>query len=114
MPLTNLLQEAKKYEIQSYEKPEKMKNLKQTHVPFSGSPQKHPNDHQKMILLTDPFSSNTSYCEFNIKDISYVEELPNIVDIDENTIIMVRIWVKKSSVGIRCSPFIVEDIAGRG
>jgi hypothetical protein len=25
------------------------------------------------------------------------------------TITMVRIWVKKMSVGIRCSPFLVEE-----
>ena len=28
---------------------------------------------------------------------------------DGDTITMVRVWVKKMSVGIRCSPFIVED-----
>jgi inorganic pyrophosphatase len=57
----------------------------------------------------DPFSSNTSYYEFKSKDISYVEELPNIVNLDGETIKMVRIWVKKMSVGILCSPFLVEE-----
>ncbi len=109
MPLTHFLQEAKKFEIQSYELPRKSKDLKETHVPFSGSPRKHPYDHDKVILLTDPFSTNTSYFEFKIKDISYVEELPNIVNIDEETVTMVRVWIKKSSVGVRCLPFIVDD-----
>jgi inorganic pyrophosphatase len=38
-----------------------------------------------------------------------VEELPNIVNLDGETIKMVRIWVKKMSVGILCSPFLVEE-----
>jgi hypothetical protein len=25
---------------------------------------------------------------------------------------MARVWIKKMSVGMRCSPFIVEDTAG--
>jgi inorganic pyrophosphatase len=43
------------------------------------------------------------------EDISYVEELPSLVNQDGEAITMVRAWVKKRSVGIRCSPFIVED-----
>ena len=49
------------------------------------------------------------YFEFNKDDVSYVEELPNLVDLDGNAIAVVRIWVKKLSVAIRCTPFIVED-----
>jgi inorganic pyrophosphatase len=59
--------------------------------------------------VTDPFSTNTLYYEFSKDDISYLEELPNLVSLDGDTITMVRIWVKKMSVGIRCAPFIVED-----
>ena len=83
--------------------------LKDTHVPFSGSPKKHPYDSDRVILVADPFSTNTLYYEFNKEDISYLEELPNLVNLDGETITIVRIWVKKMSVGIRCSPFIVED-----
>jgi hypothetical protein len=41
-----------------------------------------------------------------------VEELPNIVTVDGETVTMVRVWIKKMSIGMRCSPFIVEDTAG--
>jgi inorganic pyrophosphatase len=37
--------------------------------------------------------------------------LPNIVNLEGETITMVRAWIKKMSIGMRCSPFIVEDIS---
>ncbi len=109
MPLSKFLQQAEKYELKLYKEPKKIENLKDTHVPYSGSPRKHPFDKEIVILLADPYSTNTSYYEFKIKDINYVEELPNIVNVNEETVTMVRIWVKKSSVGILCTPFIAED-----
>ncbi len=109
MPLTDLLQKSKKFEIQAYKKKFDKKELRKTHLPFTGSPQKHPYDPEKVILLIEPYASN-AYYEFKTKDISHVEELPNITNMDEETMTMVRIWVKKKSVGIRCSPFLVEEI----
>jgi len=99
-----------KFEIQAFQKPKDFKALKKNHVPFSGSPHRHPHDAGKIILITDPFSSNTIYYEFKTEDIDYLEELSNLVDTRGKTISMVRIWVKKLSVGIRCAPFLVEDI----
>ncbi|MDD2390620.1 MAG: inorganic pyrophosphatase Ppa [Desulfobacterales bacterium] len=109
MPITQLLQESEKFELQSYRKPTDIKILRKTHVPFSGSPIKHPYDNDKVILIADPYSTNTFWYEFKTEDISFVEELPNIVDIDGNTVIMARVWVHKLKVGVRCTPFIVED-----
>ena len=102
-------QEALKFQIQAYKKPKELHVLKETHVSFSGSPRKHPYDPNKVILIADPFSTNNLYFEFNKDDVSYVEELPNLVDLDGNAIAVVRVWVKKLSVAIRCTPFIVED-----
>jgi hypothetical protein len=109
MAIKGFPQEIKKFEIETYKKPENLRDLERTHVSFSGSPLKHPYDSQKVILVIDPFSSNASYYEFKNKDISFVEDLPNIVNLRGETITMVRIWVKKMSVGIRCSPFLVEE-----
>jgi inorganic pyrophosphatase len=102
-------QEAVKFHIQAYQKPKNIQILRETHVSFSGAPKKHPYDTDKIILVADPFSTNTHYYEFAKGDIAYLEELPNLVNMDAETITMVRIWVKKMSIGIRCSPFIVED-----
>ena len=108
--MNGFLQKTEKFEIQSYKRrPKDLKGLRQTHVAFSGSPQKHPYDPQKVILVADPFSDSTFYFEFDKEDISYVEELPNIVNIEGETVTVARVWVKKRSVGIRCTPFIVED-----
>ena len=99
-----------KFEIQAFKKPKDFKALKKTHVPFTGSPQRHPYDPEKIILIMDPFSGNTVYYEFKTKNIDYLDELSNIVDIKGKAITMVRIWVRKLSVGVRCAPFLVEDI----
>ena len=111
MTFASYPQEALKFQIQSYKKPKDLHTLRKTHVSFSGSPQKHPYDAEKVILIADPFSTNNLYYEFNKNDISYVEELPNLVNLDGNAIAVVRVWVKKMSMAIRCSPFIVEDTA---
>jgi len=110
MPITTFLQQAKTLEIQTFKKHKDLKTLKADHVPFSGSPLKHPYDREKVILLVDPFSGNSFYYEFKTDDISLVEELPNLVSMDGETIQMARIWVKKWRVGLRCTPFVVADI----
>jgi len=107
-------QEALKFQVQAYKTPKDLHVLRKTHVSFSGSPQKHPYDTNKVIIIADPFSTNNLYYEFNKDDISYVEELPNLVNIDGSAIAVVRVWVKKLSVAIRCSPFIVEDTVKNG
>lgn len=109
MPIHSLLQRTEKLEIEAYKKPKDLKSLLKSHVAFTGSPQKHPHNSNKVILISDPFSTNTFYYEFIKKDISYFEELPNLVDLNGETVTMGRIWVKKNSLGIRCTPFIVED-----
>jgi len=108
MTFKDLIQK-EKFEIQSYKRPKDVKSLTNTHISFSGSPQKHPYDSKKIIIVADPYSTNTFYYEFNTRDISYVEEMPNIVTIDGETITLARVWVKKRSVGVRCTPFLVED-----
>jgi hypothetical protein len=110
MPLKNFLQEAMTFEVQVYRKPTDFKALRKTHVPFTGSPQRHPQDKNKLILVTDPCSTSTFYYEFDIGDVSYVEELANLVDLNGNTVPLARVWIKKMSIGLRCLPFIVDDI----
>ncbi len=106
-----LPKDSEKFEIQAYKRPRNINDLIRTHVPFSGAPQRHAYEPSKVILIPDPFSTHTFYYEFESEDISYVEELPSLVSIEGNTISMVRIWVMKGSIGIRCSPFVVEDTA---
>jgi inorganic pyrophosphatase len=109
MAITQHPQQTVKFEIQAYRPPKDRKALRTTHVAFSGSPQRHPYDPDKIILVADPYSAHNFFFEFYKDDIAYVEELPNIVNLDGDTITMARVWIKKMSIGMRCSPFIVED-----
>lgn len=116
MSILKILQEAKKFEVQVYQKPKNISSLRETHIPFTGAPQKHPTNPDRVILIVDPYGSNMLYYEFRTKDISFAEELSTVVTLDGENISMGRIWVKKKSIGIRCTPFIVEDLqaaAGR-
>ena len=110
MPESHIPKAFEKFEIQAYRrKPKDLKLLKRTHVAFTGSPQKHPVDPQRVVLISDPYSTNTVYYEFMKNDISYVEELPSVVNLEGETVMMVRVWVKKRSIAVRSSAFIVED-----
>lgn len=105
----NSEQKTRKFEIERYKRPKDIKELLRDYVPFAGAPQRHPYDREKAILIPDPFSTNTFYYEFETEDISYVEELPNLVNPAGESIPMARIWIKKGRVGMQCMPFIVED-----
>lgn len=109
MVISNFLKTAEKFEIQAYKRPKDPKVLRKTHVAFTGSPQKHPYDAHRVILVSDPHSTNTIFYEFMKNDIAFVEELPNLVSMDGDTILMVRIWVKKRSIAVRSAAFVVED-----
>lgn len=114
MQKTNYPQEAVAFQIQAYRKPKNLHALRHENVSFTGSPRKHPYDLDKIILVADPYSTNTFYFEFEKSDISFVEELPNVVDMEGNTLTMIRIWVKKGSIAIRSTPFIAADTRGMG
>ena len=114
MPIEKFLQQSKKFEIEAYKKPGDLKELRKTHVPFSGSPSIHPYDAQKVILVPDPYSTSPFYYEFKSEDIAFIERLPSIVTLDGDTLKMARLWVKKTSVGMVCTPFLVEETRRQG
>jgi hypothetical protein len=107
---TNFLTLAKKLELAKYQKPTDRSALKLTHVAFSGSLRQHPHDQKKVILLTEIFSSNTTFYEFRNNDIGFAEKLPNIVNTMGEDVSMVMLWIKKGSIGIRSSAFLVSNI----
>jgi hypothetical protein len=113
MATRNCPEPLKRFEIEAYEKPEDMKALRRSHIPFSGAPHKHPYDPKKIILVPDPYSSIPFYYEFRRKDVSFAEEMPSIVNLEGETVKMARVWIKKGSVGLLCSPFLVEETSTR-
>ncbi len=109
MQTLNYPQEAVSFQIQAYRPPKDILQLRAQNVSFSGSPRKHPYDPDKIILVADPYSTNTFYLEFSKQDIAFVEELPSIVDMEGCTITMMRLWIKKGSLAVRSTPFITGD-----
>jgi hypothetical protein len=110
MGTKNFPEQIKKFELETYKKQKSLKELRKTHVAFSGSPLKHPYDPKKVILVPDPYGGNPFYYEFNNSDINYVDKLPSIVNVGGETVNMVRLWVRKMSTGVLCTPFFVEEI----
>ncbi len=106
MTFDAFLEKAKKFEIEPYKK---KSALPHTHVPFTGAPQRHPTEDDKLILVSDPFSSNTCYLEFLLVDVDFVEKLPSLTTPGGDSAPMARVWVKKGSLALRSTPFIVED-----
>lgn len=111
MYITNFLELKEKLEIQKYVNTENLD--KSNCISFSGSPRKHPYEQTRVILISDPFSEHTFFYEFNIKDIVFTEELSSISNLKGDSVTMVRIWVKKNSIALQCTPFVVDTLIRR-
>ena len=106
MTVKELLEHAEKFEVDTYKL---SRNFRENHISFTGAPEKHPYADDKIILISDPFSTNISYYEFASADIAGVEDLPNLVTVGGTSVKMCRVWVRKGSIGVRFTPFVVED-----
>ena len=109
MPLRKFPEAIKEFAMQVYKRPNDENKFYETHIAFSGTPQKHHFDPDKIILVIDPFSQQTSYYEFFTKDIGFVEELQTTVNNKGQALAIVRVWVKKQAIGVQSTPFVVAD-----
>ena len=110
MAMVTSLQKAETFEIEKYSAPKDIRSLAKTHVPYTGSPQKHPLDPEQIIVIPDPYNTLGPYLEFSRSDIAHVEKLANLVNIDGETVTMARVWVRKGSLAIQCTPFKVASL----
>ena len=110
MSALKLLKEAEKVEIVPYKKrPEDVEQLKKNSVSYTGSLVRHPYEKDRVVLISDPSSVNTEYFEFRTEDVSLMEKLPNITNLEGETITMARVWIKRHSVALKSIPFIVDE-----
>ena len=109
MTISFFLEKVERFDLAPYEK---RRGLSRTHVPFSGTPRRHPTDEARMVLLPDPLSSVVTYYEFALSDVEYAERLPNVVSLSGENCVMVRVWVKKGCVAVRSTCFIVDETPG--
>jgi hypothetical protein len=113
MTMHNFPQAVKNFSLQPYSKPRDIHELCQTHVAFCGAPMQHPHDARKILVVADAAGSSPFYYEFYAQDIECMEELPHITNLSGETINMVRVWIKKGCMAVRCIPFVVEQISSR-
>lgn len=78
-------------------------------VSFIGAPRAHPYDREKIILISHPFTSNTEFFEFRMEDVVKIDESSSIATETGRNITMVKVWVRKGSLGLRYQPFEVDD-----
>jgi len=104
------LQKVVAFDIEKYKAPRDVRSLAKTHVPFTGTPRKHPLNPDQIILIPDPYNPMSTYLEFGRNDITHVEKLANIANMEGETVPMVRIWVKKGSLAVQCTPFQVASL----
>ena len=82
-------------------------DLKQDHEVFEGSPKRHPNNENIIILVQNPFDEKKIFYEFYIDTISSIEEIGTLSSDDGKNAYMIRLWVKKQSLAIKSETFIV-------
>jgi inorganic pyrophosphatase len=80
-------------------------------VPFTGYPRVHTYEKNKLILVNDPLGPEPTILEFKLDDILYVEEIPSAVTETGEGVPLVKLWIKRGSVGMILEPFEVNDPA---
>lgn len=81
----------------------------QNAVAFIGTLRKHPYDEDKCLLIGDTTGGEPAIYEFRSADVLGAEELAMPVDDIGQSRVMVKLWVKRGSYGIRYEPFEVDD-----
>ena len=78
-------------------------------VPFTGYPRVHPSDKSKLILINDPLGNEPVVLEFKLEDILFVEDIPSAVTEAGEGVPLVKLLVKRGSIGVILEPFEVND-----
>ena len=78
-------------------------------ISFTGYPQQHPSEKQKLILVHDPLGEAPAVLEFMMEDLLYVEDLPQAVTEKGEGIPMVKLWIRKGAMGMFLEPFEVNE-----
>jgi len=78
-------------------------------LPFTGYPQQHPTDKNKLILVYDPLGSSPALLEFKLDDILYVEEVSQAVTEKGEGIPLVKLWIRRGAHGMFLEPFEVDE-----
>jgi len=78
-------------------------------LPFTGYPQQHPTDKNKLILVYDPLGNSPAVLEFKLDDILYVEEVSQAVNEKGEGIPQIKLWIRRGARGMFLEPFEVDE-----
>ena len=78
-------------------------------VPFTGYPQQHPTEKNKLILVYDPLGAAPAILEFKLDDLVFVEEVPQAVNEKGEGIPLIRLWMRRGARGMFLEPFEVDE-----
>ena len=99
---------SKERELSKYAEPSR---LNREGVPFVGQAKQLTNSPDKIYLRLDSISSHGQMLEFKTNDIIYAENVNTLTKGNGMAITIVRIWVRKGSIGIKLEPFAVNEYA---
>ncbi len=80
-------------------------------IPYIGQPKKHKTDQDKIFLRLNPLSSNGAILEFQTNDIVFAENVKTVSQKDGTAFQIIKIWIRKGSIGIKLEPFAVQDFS---
>jgi inorganic pyrophosphatase len=78
-------------------------------IAFSGYPQQHPTEKNKLILVYDPLGLRPTVIEFKMEDVLFVEEVRQAVTETGEGVPLVKLWIRKGAHGMILEPFEVND-----
>lgn len=93
-------------ELQKYSEPSR---LAKEAVPYIGQPKQHESEPDKIYLRLNPLSSNGAILEFKTDDIVFAENVKTVSQEEGGAFQIVKIWIRKGSIGIKLEPFSVQD-----
>jgi hypothetical protein len=115
MPLDTVIPQTERFDIQPLQHPHATtEQLRADNVAFVGAPMQHPHREESILLVTEVHGSSPLYYEFRRADIAHIDARPNITDVEGRTVAMARVWVRKGSIAMRYTPFIVADLKHPG
>jgi inorganic pyrophosphatase len=78
-------------------------------LPFTGYPQQHPSEKDKLILVYEPLGPAPTVLEFKLEDVLFVEEIPSAVTEAGEGVPLAKFWIRRGAHGVILEPFEVDD-----
>lgn len=96
----NALRPAFNFDLQKYKKSDSINDA----IVIVGAPFINPIKSDKIVISPAIFTDNKIFYEFDIKDIITWEEIDKIVNSRGSTITLIKLYIKKGTIGIRYEP----------